>query len=134
MPDRILEVIDGTDRWWPPVKQVRDILTHREHQKIAFGGAGSGVLFQLYVPGSPGLQPRVIDPHFLWKGGNNVADFRLYSASVVAELLVFLDELGAVLADILGLSIAGHQRSTRVGDFAYLIEPMEQLLRDEGKP
>ena len=131
MPDRVVEVIDGTDRWWPPVKRIRDIVAHREHANTAFGGASVGVHFQIY---EPGIIPQVIDPHLLWTGGNNVADFRRYSALILAELLVFLDELGMVLAATLRLSPDGLTRSMLVGDFTYLLEAMEQLLKDDDKP
>lgn len=45
----------------------------------------------------------------------------------MAELLVFLDELGKVLAG--HHELASITRSQLSGDFSYLMEPMEQLIQ-----
>lgn len=125
LPTRVLETIDATEAWWPDVKLIRDTLTHREHHKIAFGGPAAGVLFQVYAPA---LSPKVVHPAFLWPTGQNVADFRRYSAYVLAEVLVFLEELGVALAEHLRLSRATLISSFRAGDFADVIDPLRDML------
>ena len=125
IPDNVLNAIDGTDRWWSAVKQVRNTLTHREHSKIVFSGPNQGILFQIY---EPHYAPIVLDHNLLWQSGKDVADFRLYSAAVFAELLSSLEELGIALTETMNMSVDGLPDSMRTGDFTYLIEPMEQLL------
>jgi hypothetical protein len=120
----VIDKIDSAELWWPPIKRIRQDLAHREHTKIVFGSAKDGVLFQLY---GPAYKPIVVHPKLLWSQGNNVADFRMYSAAVVAELLVFLDEMGKTLASALEFNCAKLTPSIRVGDFSFLIEPMKQL-------
>jgi hypothetical protein len=121
----LIDRIDSTERWWPAIKRIRDDLAHREHTKIVFGGAKDGVLFQLY--GTALHKPVVVHPKLLWPRGHHVADFRLYSAAVVAELLVFLDEMGKALASALGLDSARLTPTIRGGDFSFLMESMKQL-------
>lgn len=121
----VLNVIDSTTRWWPAIKRVRDDLAHREHEKIVFGEASQGIFFQLYV----GMSPTIVDQRLLWLEAENVVDFRLYSAAVLSELLSFLEALGAALAGCLALSTKRLAPSMHVGDFAYLLDPLEQLLR-----
>jgi len=60
-------------------------------------------LFQLYDRGL--MEPRVVDKRLCWGHGENVADFGLYSAAVMSELLCFLDDLGVALADCLGIKL-----------------------------
>lgn len=127
----MLSVIDSTARWWPSVKRVRDELAHREHNKIVFGEANQGIFFQLYTSE---FSPTIVDKRLLWPEAENVADFRLYSAAILSELLAFLEALGAALAASLTFSTARLVPSTHVGDFTYLLEPMEQLLRSFEQP
>lgn len=125
MSQNLLKVVDSTDRWWLPVKRMRDELAHREHNKIVFAGAEQGVLFQIYTSA---FAPVLVHPSVLWKHGQNVADFRLYSAAVLSEMFVFLDDLGRCLAAQLKMSVNSLTPSMRVGDFTYLVEPMQELL------
>jgi hypothetical protein len=119
LPDRVRELVDSTARWWPSAKRLRDVLAHREHEKVAFGHASSGVLVQVY---EPGMVPLVAHPAFLWEPGNNVADFERYSAYLLAEVLVFMDDLGRELASALGWGIEGLNNSMLCGDFsAFLV-------------
>jgi hypothetical protein len=121
---RVRAVVDTTNRWWPDVKRLRDILAHREHAKIAFGHASEGVLFQVYEP--PAL-PLVAHPAFLWKGGTNVACFDRYSAYVLAEILVFMDALGRELANHLGWGIDGLNQAMLAGNLSPLVSALEDL-------
>lgn len=127
----LLNIIDSTARWWPSVKRVRDELAHREHNKIVFGEANQGIFFQLYTSES---SPTIVDKRLLWPEAENVADFRLYSAAILGELLAFLEALGVALAASLDLSTTRFAPSVHVGDFTYLLDPMEQLLRSFGQP
>lgn len=125
IPAALLAVIDATDAWWPAVKRIRDDLAHREHTKIVFGNADQGVLFQVYTSA---FAPVVVNKALAWKEAHNVADFRMYSAAALAEMLVFLDDTGRALASHLNMAIEGLTPSMRVGDFSYLIQPLERLL------
>jgi hypothetical protein len=125
--EKLLGLIDSTAAWWRPIKGIRDILAHREHTKVVFGGPTDGVLFQLYDRGL--MEPRVVDKRLLWEHGENVADFGLYSAAVMSELLCFLDDLGVALADCLGVKLGVGPRSFHVGDFTYLLGSMRRLLQ-----
>ena len=60
--------------------------------------------------------------------GTNVADFRLYSADVIAEVLLFIDDLGMPLADYLQLPReAWENRSAYHGDFTDLIGALREI-------
>lgn len=50
MPSKVVALVDNTDRWWRLIKENRDTLAHRQHDRIIFGRASKGVLFQLYAP------------------------------------------------------------------------------------
>ncbi len=123
LPDAVREVVDSTKRWWPRAKRLRDVLAHREHDKVAFGHASSGVLFQVY---EPDMVPLVAHPAFLWKHGNNVADFERYSAYLLGEVLVFMDDLGRELASSLGWGTEGLNNSMLCGDFSAFLDGLEQ--------
>ena len=125
LPEAVLVSIDRTDEWWPSIKAIRDMLAHREHQKSAFGGPSEGVLFQVF---EPTFSPKVVHPAFLRPPGHNVADFQRYSAYVIAEVLLFLDELGNALAEHLKLSPASLTQSSHVGNFSNVISPLRDML------
>jgi hypothetical protein len=122
IPSDICKTIDQTDRWWPVVKEVRDILVHREHQSGVFERPSDGILFQVYE----GLHdPQILDQRLMYAGGHNVIDFSLYSAFVLAEVLTFLDELGTQIAA--HLNIGSMVGSLRIGDFKSLVSSLERL-------
>jgi hypothetical protein len=129
MAAEILRIIDSTDRLWPAVKRMRDDLAHREHTKIVFRSATQGILFQVYTPA---FAPIVLNKALAWNGGHNVADFRVYSAAALGEMLVFLDDIGRALAAHLKIVVESLTPSMRAGDFTYLIEPLERLLKRLG--
>jgi hypothetical protein len=97
----ICKIIDDTDRWWPSVKKVRDLLTHRKHDRIIFGNSDDGLLFQIY---DQTMHPSIKLPSVLYRKEKYVVDFDLYSAFVLAELVVLLDEIGNAIASKLGIS------------------------------
>lgn len=130
IPTPVTSLIDATDRWWTLLKQIRNTLAHNEHERIVFGNPSQGILFQIY---QPHLDPMILDPDFMWPTGERVVDFGPYSAFVVAELLLFLDELGSELAGQMNLSTNSLTRSIRSGDFGPLLETMEKLSTG-GKP
>lgn len=132
LPASILSIIDSTDGWWPDVKRIRDTLAHRENLKLVFGVPAQGVLFQIYTPGqAPEQTPNILHPAFLSPHGVGVADFRLYSACIMAEVFSFLDDLGAALALHLSLPVQSMTPSMRVGDFSDLMEAMSELAAKE---
>jgi hypothetical protein len=118
--------MDATDTWWPTVKRVRDQVAHREHTKMVFGSPKEGILFQIYDGGF--LSPVVVHPALAFPTGHNIADFRLYAAVIVSEVLVFIDAVGQHLAPQIGLAIDRLTPSLRVGNFDYLLSPMNKLL------
>ena len=49
LPQSIIGIVDATNRWWPPIKSVRDLLMHRRHDQLVFGDQSEGILFQVYL-------------------------------------------------------------------------------------
>jgi len=97
----LCRIVDSTDCWWLAIKKVRDILAHREHDRIIFENPEYGLLFQVYDKSrSPGILP----PTALYRNGQSVVDFDLYSAFVIAEVLALFDDLGNVIADEIQIS------------------------------
>lgn len=92
------KAVDATEEWWPHVKETRDILIHRKHSRLVFSGPQDGFFFQLSNDGEESDVPIVTDPVLLKREYTNVADFELYSAWVIAEVIYFLDELGRLIA------------------------------------
>lgn len=93
--DDLRGIVDSTERWWPGVKNVRDLLTHRKHHRIIFGNSEDGLLFQVY---DRSRSPEIVLPAVLYREGRNVVDFDLYSAFVVVEVLTLIDDLGNAIA------------------------------------
>lgn len=122
-------LIDACERWWGFVKDVRNILLHREHERLVFGYPHDGILFQVYE-GS--ISPKIIDGSLLWTQGHNVVDFELYSGFVVGELILFLDELSSGIAEKLEIRDEATPEAIRSGDFSTLIVSMERLSMVEG--
>jgi len=118
--------VDSTDRWWPGVKKVRDLLTHRKHDRIIFGNYEDGILFQVY---DESRHPKIVLPQVLYGKGKNVVDFDLYSAFILAEVVTLLDELGKIIAPKLQISETGlAQRCLRVVDKS-VGQSIERLIR-----
>lgn len=122
-PD-ILGIIDETNRWWPAVKMVRNVMIHREHLRIVFPtlGDNNSLLFQVYEDGAG---PMIVAPQLMHPGGKNVIDFSLYSASVIADLLVFLEDLADTIAH--HLKIGSMTPSYRIGNFKALASSFDRL-------
>ena len=127
IPEGILGIVDGADRWWKPVKALRNTLDHQEHTKIIFGGPDGVTRFQVYDAKHTAL---VLEPAFLWPAGHNVVDFRVYSGFVIAEVMLFLDDIGQAIASYLGLPVAGLTPSMRVGDFDFVLRTIDELGGD----
>jgi len=127
LPLELTTVIDSSATWWPNIKKIRDILAHRDHDKIVFGKPSDGIFFQIY---QRGLKASIIDKHLLWKRGHNVVDFYLYSAFAIAEILCFLEEITIILMKHLNISKEGLTHSWRIGNYQYLIKSMDQLIED----
>lgn len=122
----LLLIVDSTERWWPIVKQVRNLLVHREHIKIIFGKPSDGILFQIY---EATLTPKIIDADLLYQRGKNVVDFTLYSATVLAEILCLLDDIGRHLALQMKIASDGIAPSMRLGYFKNIVGALEHLLQ-----
>ena len=101
LPPELLSVVDDAADWWPAVKKVRDLLTHRDHEKIIFGHPADGLLFQVY---DRNMSARISPPAIItYRSRGRVVDFGLYSALVLSELVTLLDDLGRVLGPIVGV-------------------------------
>jgi hypothetical protein len=122
-PD-LLEVVDATEQWWPFVKHVRDVALHRKHQRLVFGSAQNGLLFQIFEPSDI---PVVTEP-VLAGPGTDIADFLLYSAWVTAELLHFLDRISHVLAARLSFASDVLDSGGRVSSFTELLDSIDTLI------
>jgi hypothetical protein len=123
-PD-VLKVIDQTDCWWPSVKDVRDVVIHREHDRLVFPqlGDGDSLLFQVYQGWAI---PIVLVPDSaMYPKRKNVVDFSLYSGFVMAELLVFLEDLADTIAQ--HLKIQSPTSAIRWGDFRTLASSLDRL-------
>ena len=95
LAEDLKDVIDGTESWWTTIKAIRNLLLHRDHQRIIFGDYRDGILFQIY---DSSQSPQIILPDVLHKPGHFVVDFDLYSAFVVASLVTLLNDLGNTIA------------------------------------
>ena len=126
IPRSICKVLDASDRWWVDLKKIRDILSHREHEKLVYGSPSQGVFFQIY---GPDFKPKVVDHALLSKKGNKVVDFDLYSAFVMAELLLFLEELGQALIKQLKFSKGLGGSFYMTGNFDRLLGNLGKLLK-----
>ncbi len=88
----ITNIIDRAEkRWWKVIKEIRNIVTHREHDRIVFGNPKDGLLFQVY---DQKRTPKILLPQVLYQNAHNIVDFDLYSAWVIAEVITLLDDLG----------------------------------------
>lgn len=121
------KIIDRTEkRWWKGIKEVRNIVTHREHNRIVFGNPEDGLLFQIYDQASV---PKILLPQVLYKKGNNVVDFDLYSAFVIAEVVTLLNDLGITIAPKIQISQASFaQMSFRMVDKS-VAQSIERLIQ-----
>ena len=88
-------IIDNCECWLSLVRKIRHLLTHRKHEKIVFGNPKMGLLFQIY---DNKMRAGIVLPEVLYKSGNNVVDFELYSAFILSELFVLIDDLGLLIA------------------------------------
>ena len=128
----LLVIIDSTNRWWPAVKEVRDLVTHREHDRIIFGNSEDGLLFQIY---DGRRSPTMLLPQVLYPKGHNVVDFDLYSAFVIAEMVMLFDDLGTAIAPKMQIPQKGIARmSLRLVEksVAQSIERLIQLVGQSG--
>ncbi|MFB3886934.1 MAG: hypothetical protein ACE144_17045 [Thermodesulfobacteriota bacterium] len=101
LPSNLLIIVDDADEWWPAVKKVRDLLTHRDHEKIIFGHPSEGLLFQVY---DRSMFPKIALPAITFRTQGRVVDFGLYSALVLSELITLLDDIGRVLCPMVGVN------------------------------
>ena len=124
----IANIVDKTESWWSGIKEVRDLVAHRKHDRIVFGDPEDGLLFQIYdqVTG-----PKIFIPQVLFQTGLHVVDFDLYFAFVITEVITLLDDLGVAIAPVMQIPQAScAQMSLRMVDksVAQSIERLIQLF------
>jgi hypothetical protein len=125
LPDDLRTIVDETQRWWPQVKKIRDIVTHRDHLKLVFGPATAGKLFQVYDPEN---RPLILDEVLLYKPGNNVVNFEKYASFLWAELLVLLDRLGQSVASHKSYTL--QQMSLRQTKLMFIVRSWDEIVRE----
>lgn len=118
-------LVDATGAWWPFIKGIRDLVVHRRHNRIIFGGAKDGYLFQIYLPKDIAV---VVDPAITASVGTGIADFSLYSSWVLAEVLYLFDTLGKLVFGRFGFAPDLLQGGGRVGGMRPLIRDIDVLL------
>jgi hypothetical protein len=123
IPNNLLLLVDDTERWWPRIKVIRDVVSHRSHQKLVFGRPGDPKMFQVY---DEKMDPQMLEPAFLLPSNATVVRFEVYAAFIWAEINVFLDKLGALVADQLGRQITGG--SGRISGRRYLVTELNNLV------
>ena len=101
LSDELQAVIDTADTWWVSIKKVRNLLTHRDHDKIIFGNSNDGLLFQVY---DPKRLPQILLPMVMYKKSKNVVVFDLYSAFLFAQVILLLDDIGKIIATKMNIS------------------------------
>ena len=129
LADDLLGVVDSTDRWWPVVKEVRNLVTHRKHNRIIFGNSEDGLLFQVY---DRSRKPKILLPQVLYQKGYNVVDFDLYSAFVIAEVVTLFDDLGTAIAPKMQVSQKGIARMSLQVVEKSVAQSIERLIQLAG--
>ncbi|MFC1921224.1 hypothetical protein ACFLYQ_05820 [Chloroflexota bacterium] len=123
----IAKIVDKAESWWAGIREVRHLVTHRKHDMIVFGNPEDGLLFQIY---DQARSPKILLPQVLYHKGYNVVDFDLYSAFVIAEVVMLLDDLGVAIAPMMQIPRTSYaQMSLRMVDksLALSIERLIQL-------
>lgn len=127
-PD-VTNIVDKAERWWADIKEVRNLVTHRKHDRIVYGNPEDGLLFQIYDQVSG---PKINIPQALYQKGLHVVDFDLYSAWVFAEMITLLDDLGFVIAPKMKIPPADFaQMSFRMVEKS-LAQSIERLIQVAG--
>ncbi|HVF61087.1 MAG TPA: hypothetical protein VNJ70_14875 [Thermoanaerobaculia bacterium] len=127
----LVTLVDSAEAWWPFVKRVRDLLTHRRHSRIVFCSAADGFLVQVYDPAD---QPIITNSALAARLGTNVADFLLYSSWVMAEIVFFFDQLGRLLANRFQIPADVMQSGGRVGEWRPFLSSLNDLLERLQQP
>lgn len=125
LPVDLRAIVDETLRWWPQVKKIRDIVTHRDHLKLVFGPPTEGKLFQVYDPEN---RPQILDEVLLYKPGSNVVNFEKYASFLWAELLVLLDRLGQSVANHTKHTL--HPMSLRETKLMFIVRSWDEIVRE----
>ena len=126
LPQNVRDLAVGLDDAWAAhVRDIRNIITHRRHERVVYHGAAVGAYFQVY---EGGRVPQILDPRLLDPQAHNVVNFALYSAFVVGEVLVFFEDLGSALAVNDGVGPATLNSMTRFGDFSVFVDGLDALL------
>ncbi|MBU0704302.1 MAG: hypothetical protein KKC18_10605 [Chloroflexi bacterium] len=124
LPEAATQLIDATDRWWPTVKKVRDVLMHRPHSELVFGSPRMGVLFRLT---DSDQRPLITETAFEHEGSSGVVSFCAYAAFVLGELLLLLDDLADSIVMHTKMSTDGLPPSIHLGRFAQYWSEMDRL-------
>ena len=90
---------------------------------LVFGDIGDDLLFQVYEDVRE--EAKILDDRLMDPSGPNIVDFWLYAGFVVAELLVFLEDLVDLIAEHLDVSASPIGNT---GNFKALAGSLDRLL------
>lgn len=135
--DNMLSIIcSAGNQWLEEFLKIRNILTHKEHSKFGSRSPKLGIWVEIYEKRDKPLisNPRFIPAIFKETHALNVenlVDFWLYAAFIIVELLVFLNELGLVLADYREIELPPWRRRNVVRglSFDFLINQISRLQK-----
>jgi hypothetical protein len=102
LPEVVRELMESSTRWIKLISTIRNLLTHRDHEKLIFGPPTERRQFQVY---EGALLPKILEPFLLVDTSSNIVDLDRYLAFVWAEMNVLMDKLGSVVACHLGVQV-----------------------------
>ncbi|MDY6911339.1 MAG: hypothetical protein SVM79_03145 [Chloroflexota bacterium] len=126
LSDTLRKIVDDTDRWFINIKNIRDLLTHREHDRIIFGNSKNGILFQI---NDQSRSATILLPAVLYQEGYNVVDFDLYCAFILAEVVLLFDDLGKAIAPRVPISNNDIAKMSYRGVNKSVAQSIERLIQ-----
>jgi hypothetical protein len=133
IPATVFECLEGSKDWDTTVREIRNLLAHRQHNLIIIGGPEEGPIFQVE---EHRLDPKIQVPFVAWKSdGQNheFVDFLFYATWILAEILVLLDGLGAIIASEVGIVDDISGLALRRGDFQVFCSALDRLIERAGR-
>lgn len=140
LPEQLQKLIRSA-KWFDQMRSIRDALVHQGGTPLVFGEPAESLQFQIYGKSMNGY---VFHPALMFN--ENVVYFERYTALLLANLLVFLNDLGLILQSIESTSMKiGPVRSYTQGYSLLrgwmietrqflLMSPTERLTNDSKSP